>query len=120
MKFIPTKVHGILDYIVGIALLLAPYLFGFAEVGGAAVAVPQILGVGLILYSLLTRYELGLIKVLPMKAHLAIDYVAGIFLAASPWLFGFADLAANAWAPHVVVGIVVLLETMMTETEPRR
>jgi len=37
MRFIPTKVHGILDYVVGVALIAAPWLFGFANVGGPAV-----------------------------------------------------------------------------------
>ena len=44
MRFIPTKVHGALDYIVGIALIAAPWLFGFAGVGGAAVIIPVVLG----------------------------------------------------------------------------
>ena len=34
MKPITTFVHGILDYTVGLALIAAPYLFGFVEVGG--------------------------------------------------------------------------------------
>src|SRR5690606_36891724 len=40
MRFIPTKVHGILDYVVGAALIVAPWLFGYAGVGGAAVIIP--------------------------------------------------------------------------------
>ncbi len=45
MRFIPTKVHGILDYVVGIALIAAPWLFGFAGMGGAPVVIPIVLGV---------------------------------------------------------------------------
>lgn len=120
MKTIPTFVHGILDYVVGIALLLAPNLFGFADVGGAAVMVPRVIGVLIIGMALITRYELGLIKLLPMPAHLAVDYVVPLILAASPWLFGFSDLRANAWVPHVVVGLGSFLIAIMTEKEPRR
>jgi hypothetical protein len=65
-------------------LLAAPNLFGFAEVGGAAVWVPRVVGVIVLLQSICTRYELGLVKMLPMKMHLMNDYVASIFLAASP------------------------------------
>ena len=50
IRFLPTSVHGVLDYLVGIALIAAPYLFGFASVGGIAVYLPIILGIGLILY----------------------------------------------------------------------
>ena len=31
IRFLPTSVHGVLDYLVGIALIAAPYLFGFAN-----------------------------------------------------------------------------------------
>jgi hypothetical protein len=119
MKIIPTSVHGILDYIVGIALIAAPYLFGFAEFGGPAVAVPTVLGIGLIVYSLITKYELGLVKILPMKLHLTIDMIAAIVLAISPWLFGFADLPANAWVPHVLVGITVIIVVLLSQSTPR-
>ncbi len=79
MKIIPTFVHGIFDYLGGIALLLAPNLFGFADVGGAAVMIPRILGVIILLQSICTRYELGLFKLIPMKMHLMNDYVASLF-----------------------------------------
>ncbi len=97
MKVIPTFVHGIFDYVGGIALLAAPNLFGFSDVGGAAVMIPRILGVVVLLQAISTRYEVGVLKVLPMKMHLMNDYVASLFLAASPWLFGFAAKGTRYW-----------------------
>jgi len=44
IRFLPTKVHGGLDYLVGLALILAPNIFQFAGVGAAAVLIPQVLG----------------------------------------------------------------------------
>jgi uncharacterized membrane protein YtjA (UPF0391 family) len=119
MKVIPTFVHGIFDYIGGIALLAAPNIFGFAEVGGAAVWVPRILGVIILLQSLITAYELSIAKMLPMRMHLMNDYIASLFLAASPWLFGFAGGPANQWMPHLVVGVGYFFIALMTETAPR-
>ena len=119
MKLIPTKIHGILDYVVGIALILAPWIFGFSMVGGAAVYIPQILGVGLILYSVFTKYELGIFKLIPMPVHLTFDFIASAFLALSPWLFGFSDQAWNAWVPHVLVGVVVIIVVLVSEKEPK-
>jgi hypothetical protein len=117
-KFIPTKVHGALDYIVGIALIAAPMLFGFMDIGGAAVIIPIVLGIGLILYSLFTRYEWGLVKVLGMPYHLIFDVLASAFLALSPFIFGFADEALNVWLPHVIVGITVILVVIFSQTQP--
>jgi SPW repeat len=46
MRFIPTKVHAPLDYIVGLALIAAPWIFQFSD-HTAATVVPIVLGVGL-------------------------------------------------------------------------
>jgi hypothetical protein len=118
MRFIPTKVHGVLDYVVAIALILAPFIFGFSNVGGAAVVVPIVLGVGLIIYSLLTRYELGAVKLIKMPLHLVFDVVASLFLIASPFLFGFINQAPNAWLPHIVVGAAVIVVVIFSEPQP--
>ena len=118
MRFIPTKVHAVLDYVVAIALILAPTIFMFEEVGGAAVIIPRILGIGLILYSLFTRYELGLVKVIGMPVHLVFDIVASVFLIASPFLFGFINEAPNAWLPHIIVGVAVILVVLCSKSQP--
>jgi intracellular septation protein A len=114
MRFIPTKSHAPLDYIVGVALIAAPWIFQYSDVTAATV-VSIVLGIGLIAYSLLTDYELGVWKVAPMAVHNLIDVVAGAFLAASPWIFGFADESANVWVPFVVVGLAAIFLGLTTK-----
>ena len=112
---INTRTHGIIDYVTGALLLVAPYLFGFAT-GGIEQWLPQILGAMIIVMSLLTKYELSAAKVIPLKVHLGVDVVGGILLAASPWLFGFADLI---WWPHVLVGLMEIVVPLVTKRDPR-
>ena len=112
---ISTKVHGYLDYLMGLLLMLLP--LHPAIPGGAASTLLVILGAGVILYSLITDYELGLFKILAMKTHLGIDVMGGVLLAASPWLFGFAD--ELIW-PFVVLGIFEIGAGLLTEKKPAR
>ena len=114
MKLISTRAHGYLDYIMGVLLIAAPWLFNFAR-NGPETWVPVYLGIATILYSLLTNYELGLFRVISMRTHLALDIVGGVFLAASPWLFGFVDYI---WQPHLIFGFLELSVVMMTSREP--
>jgi hypothetical protein len=116
MRFIPTKFHAPLDYIVGAALIAAPWIFQFSE-HTAATVVPVILGIGLIAYSLFTNYELGVWKVAPMAVHNLIDIAAGTLLAASPWIFGFADETANVWMPHLIVGLAAVFLGLTTKQQ---
>ncbi len=119
MKTISTYTHGILDYIVGIILILAPNIFGFEHLGGPPVAVARTIGVLIIVQALFTNYELGLFRIIPMRLHLFGDYVMSIILAASPWIWHFYNQPNNVWLPHLVVGCVVFVITTMTRTAPR-
>jgi hypothetical protein len=115
MKIIDTKTHGYMDYIMGIFLLASPSLFGL-NLNGIESTVFYIVGITALLYSLLTNYELGLIKMIPMKGHLALDIFSGIFLAASPWLL---DFAAITYKPHLVLGIIEIGAALMTNPKLR-
>jgi hypothetical protein len=103
-----------LDYLLGALLIAAPWLFGFAA-GGAEQWVPVALGAGVLLYSAFTDYELGLVKKLQMPAHLLLDALGGLLLAASPWMFGFDE---RVWMPHVVVGLIEVVTAAITNTVP--
>jgi hypothetical protein len=114
MRFIPTRFHAPLDYIVGVVLIAAPWIFQFSDIDAATV-VSIVLGAGLIAYSLFTNYELGVWKVAPMAVHNLIDIVAGALLAASPWLFGYADEGASVWVPFVVIGVAAVCLGLTTK-----
>lgn len=114
MRVISTRTHGVLDYLTGLLLIAAPYLLGFAD-GTAAQYVPQILGVLLLGASLLTDYELGVMRMIPMSVHLTMDIAMGVLLAASPWLFGFAD---RVFWPHLLIGLMEVAAGFMTRTTP--
>lgn len=115
MKIIDTKTHGYMDYIMGIFLLASPSLFSL-NVNATESTVFYIVGVTAIIYSLLTNYELGFLKIIPMKGHLALDIFSGIFLAASPWLLRFAEIV---YMPHLVLGIIEIGAALLTTPKSR-
>lgn len=111
---LPTRIHGMLDYLLGALLIASPWLFGFAD-HEAARWVPVVLGAGVLLYSLFTDYEMGAVKKLQMPAHLLLDALGGVLLAVSPWMLGFDD---RVWMPHVVLGLVEVVTAAITNTVP--
>src|SRR4051812_12307576 len=119
MKIIPKFYHGVLDYLSGLLLLAAPNLLGFADVGGAAVWVPRIVGLMILLQAAMTDYELGLMKVIPISMHLMTDYVVGIFLLLAPFLFGFYDDSRTATVLMIAMGIIALGAATMTQPRGR-
>lgn len=115
MKLLSTRTHTIIGLIVGLALIVAPWLFGFDGQGSAAM-VPIYVGIFILVSELTTTSPLSPLKLVPMPIHIMMDVLTGLFLLASPWLFGFDDLAINAWLPHVVVGIVIAGYALLTRT----
>ena len=115
MARISTRTHGLLDFIVPAGLVLVPKLLGFAD-NEKASRVPRMMAASHVAYSLFTDYERGLVRKLPMKGHLALDAGSALFLAASPWLLGFAGRVA---APHLAAGLMELGIAATTEREPR-
>lgn len=113
---ISTKTHGMLDYLMGVLLIIAPFILDFAT-GGAAMWVPIIIGIAVILYSLFTDYEYGASPNITMRTHLTLDIIGGLILAVSPWLFGFAEFVF--W-PHLILGLAEVFAALMTEKVPQR
>jgi hypothetical protein len=114
MKVIGTKTHGFLDYLTALLLIVAPLLLT-SNYNTAETWVPVTLGVLTIIYSLMTNYELGVSRLIPMRYHLLLDIANGVILALSPWLFGFAD---HIWVPYVLTGIAEIIISSLTKPVP--
>lgn len=114
MRFIDTKTHGIVDYATATLLVLSPWLFDFAD-GGIKQWLPILLGIIVILYSLMTDYELGAVRKITMPVHLMLDLGGGVLLAVSPWLFGFAD---EIYLPHLLIGLFEIAASLTTRRTP--
>ena len=111
-KPISTKGHGFLDYMTAGLLVTLPRALGWSD------GVTRLLDASAattVVYSLLTRYELGVVKALPMKAHLAIDAVqAGALIGASAFL---EDEDPEVRATLATLGVFELGVTALSRTE---
>jgi hypothetical protein len=111
--------HGIADYAVGAVLIIAA-----VAVGGSAGAVGTGVAVGatVLLVSMLTRYPLGVAKVLPFPVHSAGDYLAAALLLAAPFTLHFNHGDTGLTALYVAAGVAVLAVSLITNYQysPRR
>lgn len=113
MRFISTRLHGAADYGMAIVLLAWPTATGvdaYSPFGWAVAAV----GVCVFLYSMFTDYEYGVLRILPIRLHLALDVTAGIILIATGILAG---LGAWTWLVVSILGVVELLAVLLTRPQ---
>lgn len=102
--------HAKIDYIAGIIFFASPWIFGFSEIVPAAWVVIAVAATALAM-SLFTDYEGGVVRSIPMRIHLMVDVFSGALLAASPWLFGFAD---EVFVPHLAMGLFEISAGLLT------
>ena len=112
-KPIPTTVHGVLDYMTAGLMFALPRVLGW---GQCATRVMDIAGSGAVAYSLLTKYELGLVKVLPMKGHLALDAISGAALIGAAALMDEED--PDVLATIAGVGAFEIAAALMSQSTP--
>ncbi len=92
MRFVPTRIHRIVDWLLGALLIALPWLLGFAR-GGPETYVPVALGSIGLLVTFFTDHEYGIVRRIPMSGHLAVDP-----WRAPPWQFlrGFSVLSKRS------------------------
>ncbi len=116
-RFVPTRLHGLIDLTTPPVLLAVPALLGLDRSSVAALA-PRLAGAGALAYSLMTDYETAPRRVLPMPVHLTLDAASGAALSAAPWLSGDARRGTRYWLPHAAAGASEILLALVTQTTP--
>jgi hypothetical protein len=115
---IDSTLHGVIDYQMAALLLTAlPRLVGVEGTGAARqIRIAGLLHGG---YSSVTRYPLGIVKALPYKAHLVLDGVGALSLAAAPFLTGRYKRGPRQWLPQVGLGLLELSALLLTDPTGR-
>src|SRR5947209_5698843 len=119
VRLLPAWFHAIADYAVGLLLIIVAIAVGGST---GAVATGIVVGGVVLAVSMLTKYPLGVVKVLPFTIHSAGDYLAAALLIAAPWVLNFADGDSGLAAFYVVMGLAVLAVSLITNYQysPKR
>ncbi len=109
---ISTRTHGMIDYAWAAAAETLPKMMdGAVETARLVRAAGAAAGVN----SMITNYEAGVVRLVPMKGHLAVDVVMCTALLCSP-MFLPASERRYAFVP-MALGAIGLLAGLMTQTE---
>lgn len=116
MKIISSKMNGVLDYATSAFLLLSPTLF---KMEGNLCTIAYVLGVVHLCLTVLTDFEVGIIKVIPFRIHGLIEVAVSLGLAVLAfWFynnaneFGFYFFMALA----IIIMIIFILTDFRTKT----
>jgi hypothetical protein len=120
MKILSPTTHGVLDYGLALLFLLLPGVLDFPPPAATA---SYAIGVVYIIASLVTRYPLGVLKLLPFPVHGVIESLMAVSWIVLPWLMGFAEHAASrnffVGAGVALLGVVALTNYRAAEVDQR-
>jgi hypothetical protein len=114
-KPISRRAHAFTDYSYVPLVSAAPDLVGFTD-EKVATTLCHVLSSTVLVSSLFTRAEWGPIRVIPYKAHLAIDTFGGLTALTAPWLFGFAK-NRKARNTFLVMGVFGLIAGLLSQPD---
>ena len=109
-RFVTKTVHAYLDYPVALSLMALPFLLQLGTSHPMAKWLSAGTGVAAFVLTVFTDHRLGLIRVIPYRVHLAVDFMVGVVFAVAPLVLGFSGIDAGYyWANAAAVLTVVSL-----------
>ena len=111
VRLLPAWFHAIADYAVGTLLIVVAIAVGGST---GAVATGVVVGATVLAVSMLTKYPLGVAKVLPFTVHSLGDYLAAGLLLVAPFALNFVDSDGGLSVFYVVMGVAVLAVSLIT------
>jgi hypothetical protein len=115
LQCISPTAHGVLDYLTAAMLPAIPRAFGWNS--AKVIRLHDVVAAGTLVTSLATDYPLGVVKVLPLKAHLTLDVLhGGAFLACAALCDDEPDAARMCMAS---TGLFLLTTGLCTWTQKK-
>jgi len=110
MRILSPRVHGVIDLVTVLVLLLAPLLIGL---GGSPAAIAYSLAAIHLLMTLITRFPMGIWKKIPFVFHGIVELVVGIALLLLPSFAGYGP-GSPAKRFYLAMGAVILVVWALT------
>jgi hypothetical protein len=103
--------HGIIDYALAILLIAGPSIAGFA---GTKATWAYIFGGVLLAMAILTRYPLGIIRIVGLGTHGFIELLLAICVFAAPW---YGNFTGGVTSPRFywTMGLMMIVLWFLTD-----
>jgi len=115
-RIIPQDLHALGDYGDGARVMIAGLLTPSREARAASLA----LGVSAVTIASLTDYRLSPMKLIPIEAHEALDYLWGAAAIAAPFVLGYRRRAPLTATLHVLIGATHIVSSLFTDYRAAR
>ena len=111
MRLIGAWSHAIIDYLMVMILIVGPGVAGFA---GRQATMAYVLAATIFILAVLTRFPLGVIKVLRFSVHGAVELAIALMILILPWLANFAH-GIHSRNFYVLIALMMLAIWLMTD-----
>jgi hypothetical protein len=109
-RFVTKTMHAFLDYPVALSLIILPFALGLGGSHPLALWLAVATGVAAFILTVFTDHKLGLVRIIPYKIHVAVDFLVGLAFLLAPLVFGFSGIDAwYYWVNAIAVITVVSL-----------
>jgi uncharacterized membrane protein YhaH (DUF805 family) len=113
MRPIPIRLHAASEPFLALVLIVMPWILGYDD-SDAATIVSIAAGVVVLLVGMTTRWRLSLVKLIPLRAHAALDMGLGVLLIVLPFILGYTE-ETGAMVFHIVMGLLFIGSGAMTD-----
>ncbi len=103
--------HGIIDYLLIVFLFASPTLF---KMDGSLCTITYTLAAVHLLMTVLTNFELGLIKVIPFRIHGLIEIVVSLILASLSFWF-YKNGNELGFYFYMLLAIAIMIVFILTD-----
>jgi len=113
---IALNTHAMLEPLMAVLIIVAPWLFGFSDVDDAK-TICIVVGIVMLLAGAMTRWRYSLVKLIPLRVHFMTDLLIAAVLILSPFVFGFSD-EGGATRFMIIVGVLEAITALSTRWDP--
>jgi SPW repeat len=113
---LPLRIHAAIEPLIGIVLILSPWIFGFSDANDAQVLC-IVLGVIVIISGAMTDWRVSLVRVIPLRVHFMTDLLVAAVLIVAPLVLGYSSNGA-ATRFTVIAGVLEAIAALSTRWDP--